>query len=277
MPILRSLPILHTYRTPQLDLKGDLPHDNIALSSSSAEPNTTTSSSLSIHGAPLYQNDYPPELFQVRARAIQTQLATHPSTLIYLFSLATVAIVLIVFLATVLGLQVTDGKPWVLGVIVIMILLFISKMTFLSRMEKANKHTMALLQSINEQDMPRYGVLYRLRPREPVVSSWPIRVAYRLNLGLPCWTIDLTTIDHIDEHSFGRDPALDPHATVDEILARENELPTYQPKAEEDDDESHGSGDGPVVMVLREAQPPQYDDVVETPTRQAPSAGISSS
>ncbi|KAG0032040.1 hypothetical protein BGZ81_011807 [Podila clonocystis] len=276
MPILRSLPVLHTYRTPQLDLKDDLPQDNIA-PSSSTEPSASTSSSLSIHGAPLYQNDYPPELFEVRARAIQTQLASHPSTLIYLFSLATVIIVLIVFLATVLSLQVTDGKPWVLGVIVIMILLFISKMTFLSRMEKANKHTMALLQSINEQDMPRYGVLYRLRSREPVVSSWPIRLAYRLNLGLPCWTIDLTTIDHIDEHSFGHDPALDPHATVDEILARENELPTYQPKAEEDDEEVHGSG-APVVMVLREAQPPQYDDiVVEMPTRPTPSASTSTS
>ncbi|KAG0339327.1 hypothetical protein BG000_002349 [Podila horticola] len=158
--------------------------------------------------------------------------------------MATVAIVVIVFLATVLSLQVTDGKPWVLGVIMIMILLFISKMT---------------------------------RPREPVVSSWPIRVAYRLNLGLPCWTIDLTTIDHIDEHSFGHDPALDPHATVDEILARENELPTYRPKADEDDEEGHGTEGGPVVMVLREAQPPQYDDiVVEMPTLPVTAASTSS-
>lgn len=146
MPILRSLPILHTYRAPQLDLKDDHPHDNLAPSSSSSnEPNTTTtSSSLSIHGAPLYQNDYPPELFRVRARAIQAQLATHPSTLIYVFSLVTVAIILVVFLATVLALQVTDGKPWVLGVIVIMILLFISKMTFLSRMEKVKTPPLSL-------------------------------------------------------------------------------------------------------------------------------------
>ncbi|KAG0347413.1 hypothetical protein BG004_007774 [Podila humilis] len=168
-------------------------------------------------------------------------------------------------------------------------------------MEKANKQTLKLLQSINEQDMPRYGVLYRLRPRlihhhhssasssspsssssSPsttlVVPSLPIRIAYRLNLGLPCFAIDLTTIDHIDEHSFGQyDPTLDPHASADEILARENELPTYQPKAEEGDEVQQGntsSSSSSHVVVLCEALPPQYDDVVIEMPDQTPAATL---
>ncbi|KAF9428457.1 hypothetical protein BGZ94_002334 [Podila epigama] len=313
MPIIRSLPVLHTFRTPRLDLNYNNGHPSTTITTN--DP----SSSLSIHGAPLYQNDYPPELFQVRAQAIQTHLDSHyPSTAIYLVSLATVVVFLIIFVSTLLALHVSDGKPWVLGVIVIMILVFISKMTFLSRMEKANKQVMKLLQTSNEQDMPRYSVLYRLRRRniyttpdtaaidhtttttttttehttttsipEPMTTashpspSFILRVAHRLNLDLPCWMIDLTTIDHIDEFSFHQDPALDPHASVDEILARENELPTYQPKENSDDEDvDHlgrhariGSGPEPILsssssqppsstVVLCEALPPQYDEIV---------------
>lgn len=127
------------------------------------------------------------------------------------------------------------------------------------------------LLSFNNQDMPHYGVLYRLRPSNPSLahrsSSWINRCAYRLNLGLPRWTVDLTTIDHIDEYSFQEHPATDPHATPEEIIARENELPTYRPKAENDPEHRE--------VVLSESQPPKYQDVyleMETrPQQQQPS------
>jgi hypothetical protein len=45
-------------------------------------------------------------------------------------------VVTVALVATALGLHVEDGKPWVLGVIVVLILIFISKMMFLSRIEK---------------------------------------------------------------------------------------------------------------------------------------------
>jgi hypothetical protein len=113
------------------------------------------------------------------------------------------------------------------------------------------------LLSFNNQDMAHYGVLYRLRPNNPSLahhsSSWISRCAYRLNLGLPRWTVDLTTIDHIDEYSFQEHPATDPHATPEEIIARENELPTYRPKAENDPEHRE--------VVLSESQPPKYQDV----------------
>ncbi|KAG0312867.1 hypothetical protein BGZ97_010760 [Linnemannia gamsii] len=103
--------------------------------------------------------------------------------------------------------------------------------------------------------MPHYAASETTtRPR----SDWPIRLAYRLNLGLPCWALDLTTIDHIDEFSFQDHPASDPHASPEEILARENELPTYRPKEDEQDHE-HGIEH----RVLGEALPPQYADIME--------------
>jgi len=160
-----------------------------------------------------------------------------------------------------------------------------------------HKGIAALLQTFNEQDMPHYGVLYRLRPRSyfspssstppsttppptatPTTpstapstrSSWPVRLAYRLNLGLPCWALDLTTIDHIDEYSFQDHPAADPHASPEEILARENELPTYRPKADQDDDnENHH-------RILGEALPPQYTDIIVMQEHTSPSSSSAS-
>lgn len=81
--------------------------------------------------------DYPSELLQLRLQAIQEHLSKHhPSTAIYIASLGAVLVITITLIATCLALHVSDGKPWVLGVIVIMILVFISKMSFLSRIEK---------------------------------------------------------------------------------------------------------------------------------------------
>jgi hypothetical protein len=65
--------------------------------------------------------------------------------------------------------------------------------------------------------------------------------------------MDLTTIYHIDDYSFQEHPATDPHATPEDIAARENELPTYRPKAEEDPQHRE--------VVLIESQPPKYQDV----------------
>ncbi|KAF9943868.1 hypothetical protein BGZ65_000076, partial [Modicella reniformis] len=160
-----------------------------------------------------------------------------------------------------------DGKLWVLGFIVILILIFVSKMSFLSLIEKAHTEINILLLSLNDQDMPEYGVLYRLRPSAHYSSSlsWLSRCIYRLNLGLPRWTVDLTTIDHIDEYSYQDHPASDPHATPEEVVARENELPTYRPKLE--DDPQHQE------VVLAEARPPKYRDVIvemETCPQQQP-------
>lgn len=82
-------------------------------------------------------------------------------------------------------------------------------------------------------------------------------MAYCFNLGLPCWAADLTTIDHIDEFSFHDHPASDPHATEEEILERDNELPSYQPKTEPDMLLNSGQD-----IVLGEALPPKYQEVV---------------
>ncbi|KAF9541207.1 hypothetical protein EC957_003340 [Mortierella hygrophila] len=268
MAILRTFPLLHTLNRPHLDATA---HQQPHQAEEAAERGHAA-----IEGN---LGDYPSELLQLRLQAIQDHLSKHhPSTAIYIASLGAVLLITITLIATCLALHVSDGKPWVLGVIVIMILLFISKMAFLSRIEKEHKGIASLLLTFNEQDMPHYGVLYRLRPRaysppstETTVtgtrrtrSDWLIRLAYKLNLGLPCWALDLTTIDHIDEFSFQDHPATDPHASPEEILARENELPTYRPKAEEGDSENgiehHLSQQH---RVLGEALPPQYADIVE--------------
>ncbi|KAH7036863.1 hypothetical protein BKA57DRAFT_474317 [Linnemannia elongata] len=270
MPILRTFPLLHTLNRPLLDTAA---HQQPHQAEEAAERGHAA-----IEGN---LGDYPSELLQLRLQAIQSHLSKHhPSTAIYIASLGAVLVITITLIATCLALHVSDGKPWVLGVIVIMILVFVSKMAFLSRIEKEHKGIASLLQTFNEQDMPHYGVLYRLRPRaysspspstattasgtRTTRSDWPIRLAYRLNLGLPCWALDLTTIDHIDEFSFQDHPATDPHASPEEILARENELPTYRPKAEEEDNENgieqHHSQQH---RVLGEALPPQYADIVE--------------
>ncbi|KAK3844734.1 MAG: hypothetical protein J3R72DRAFT_521786 [Linnemannia gamsii] len=254
MPILRTFPLLHTLNRPILD------------TSSHQRPSQTEDAAERGHAVIEDLGDYPSELLQLRLQAVQDHLSKHhPSTTVYLVSLGAVLVITITLIATCLALHVSDGKPWVLGVIVIMILVFISKMTFLSRIEKEHKGIASLLQTFNEQDMPHYSVLFRLRPRNytspqsttSTRSDWPIRLAYRLNLGLPCWALDLTTIDHIDEFSFQDHPATDPHASPEEILARENELPTYRPKADQEDENVLDH------RVLGEALPPQYTDVVE--------------
>ncbi|KAF9968559.1 hypothetical protein BGZ70_002463 [Mortierella alpina] len=273
MPILRAIPLQQTLKRPVLDLTHSTaarrPQLSVTQQAEEAERG---------HAVPDNEQDnlgeYPVELFQLRLNALQEHLSEHhPTTLVYISSLFVVFVILVVFLVTMLALHVSDGKPWVLGVIVIMILLFISKMSFLSRIEKAHKTTTALLQSFNDQDMSRYGVLYRLRPRQPSSAtehSWIARFAHRLNLGLPCWAVDLTTIDHIDEHSFQDHPASDPHASPEEILARDNELPTYRPKADQDHE-----------LVLSTALPPKYDEValdmdpMPTPASPASSAAPS--
>ncbi|KAF9152153.1 hypothetical protein BG015_005706 [Linnemannia schmuckeri] len=273
MPILRTFPLLHTLNRPLVETSSTSHHQH---TEEAAERGHAA-----IEGD---LGDYPSELLQLRLQAIQDHLSKHhPSTAIYIASLGAVLVITITLIATCLALHVSDGKPWVLGVIVIMILVFISKMAFLSLIEKEHKRIASLLQTFNEQDMSHYGVLYRLRPRtysSPSPSStettatgirrtrsdWPIRLAYRLNLGLPCWALDLTTIDHIDEFSFQDHPATDPHASPEEILARENELPTYRPKAEEEDIENGIEHHHSQHRVLGEALPPQYNDIVEMQT-----------
>lgn len=90
--------------------------------------------------------DYPSELLQLRLQAIQDHLSKHhPSTAIYIASLGAVLVITITLIATCLALHVSDGKPWVLGVIVIMILVFISKMAFLSRIEKVQSMALSVL------------------------------------------------------------------------------------------------------------------------------------
>ncbi|KAG9324259.1 hypothetical protein KVV02_008227 [Mortierella alpina] len=267
MPILRAIPLQQTLKRPVLGLTHSTARRPQLSSTQQAEEEAERG-----HAVPDNEQDlgeYPIELFQLRLNSLQDHLSEHhPTTLVYITSLVVVFVIAVVFLVTMLSLHVSDGKPWVLGVIVIMILLFISKMSFLSRIEKAHKTTTALLQSFNDQDMSRYGVLYRLRPRQPSSTTehrWIVRFAHRLNLGLPCWAVDLTTIDHIDEHSFQDHPASDPHASPEEILARDNELPTYRPKADQDHE-----------LVLSTALPPKYDEValemepMPTPPAQPP-------
>ncbi|GJJ72183.1 hypothetical protein EMPS_04540 [Entomortierella parvispora] len=255
MPILRSLPLLLTFRRPTLDLQG---------SSQKQEQHTPQQQEqgqvidLSVATSQIPLGEYPVELFQVRVKSLQEHLNLHfPSTYTYVASVVSVLVFFIAFVITLLALHVSDGKLWVLGVIAVMILTFVSKMSFLARLEKAQKSIQELLQTFNNQDMVRYGVLYRLRPRHHTVGTRMTRMAYRFNLGLPCWTVDLTTIDHIDEHSFHDHPASDPHASDEEILARDNELPSYMPKTESDalNDPQHN-------ILLGEALPPKYQETV---------------
>ncbi|KAG0042945.1 hypothetical protein BGZ83_012003 [Gryganskiella cystojenkinii] len=253
MPILRSIPLLLTLRSPTLDLKGVLQLDE-------QEQGHAVDSDLSVATSQVSLGEYPVELFQLRLKSLQEHLDHHfPSTFIYITSLVTILVILIVFVATVLAVSVKNGgQVWVLGVIAVLILTFVAKMSFLSRMEKAQKSIAELLQTFNDQDMVRYGVLYRLRPRPHSIQTRTIRMVYRINLGLPCWAADLTTIDHIDEYSFHDHPASDPHASEEEILARDNELPSYQPKTEPNtlNDSQHQD------VVLGEALPPKYHEVV---------------
>ncbi|KAF9585692.1 hypothetical protein BGW38_001209 [Lunasporangiospora selenospora] len=245
MPILASMPLALTLRKPHLD----------TYSQQQEQP--------SGQQPQLHLGTYPEELFRTRINAIQNGInECYPSTYIYLFSLAFIFTLTIAAIATALALGVSDGKPWVLGLIVIMILIFVSKMSFLSRVEKANKRISELLLTFNLDDMTNYEVLYRLRPSDhsvPVPEQcrqrpfWQ-RALSRLNLGLPGFAIDLTTIDHIDMHSFQNHPASDPHADPAEIEAMENELPSYQPK---------GNRIGATAdLSLDEALPPKYHDVV---------------
>ncbi|KAF9930303.1 hypothetical protein FBU30_000649 [Linnemannia zychae] len=268
MPILRTYPLLYTFNRPTLD------------TTAHHQPSQTEDAAERGHAVTEDLGDYPVELLQLRLQAVQDHVSKHyPSTMIYIVSLGAVLAFMITLIATCLALHVSDGKPWVLGLIVIMILVFISKMSFLSRIEREHKAIASLLQTFNEQDMPHYGVLYRLRPRPYILPSslmsatapsgrtkkdWPTRLLYRLNLGLPCWALDLTTIDHIDEYSFQDHPATDPHASPEEIQARENELPSYCPKADQDEDGNSSTGHH--HRVLGEALPPQYDDIVEMQT-----------
>ncbi|KAI8602320.1 hypothetical protein EDD21DRAFT_352864 [Dissophora ornata] len=262
MPILRMMPLTYTLRRPTLNLNQHLQRLQQLSPTDLAEH--------AERGHAVVEEDlgnYPTELFQLRVRTIQEHISEHyPLTYVYIASLVMVLVVMVVLVATVLALHVSDGKPWVLGVIVIVILVFISKMSFLSRMEKAHKDITALLQSFNDQDMLNYGVLYRLRPlhHSPAHTSFIYRCAHKLNLGLPHWSVDLTTIDHIDEYSFQDHPAEGPHASPEEIQAMENELPRYRPKAEADDLNQQ-------ELVLGEALPPKYQEVVvEIATPSAP-------
>jgi len=125
MPILRTIPLLYTLRRPVLD------------TTSHQLPHTQEDAAERGHAVIEDLGDYPAELLQLRLQAVQDHLSKHhPSTAIYVTSLGAVLVVTIVLIAAALALHVSDGKPWVLGVIVVMILVFISKMSFLSRIEK---------------------------------------------------------------------------------------------------------------------------------------------
>ncbi|KAF9356507.1 hypothetical protein BGX26_005161 [Mortierella sp. AD094] len=273
MPILRSIPLGYTLKKPFLDLDyiSPLPQPP-PLSPDEAERGHAVHQPLDLEDMVDF-GDYPTELFKLRAKSIQEHVSTHyPPTYFYIASLASVLVITVALLVTALALHVSDGKPWVLGVIVILILTFISKMSFLSRIEKAHKDIIDLLQSFNDQDMSNYGVLYRVRLSDHQTyimnSSRLIRYAYRLNLGLPQYTVDLTTINHIDEYSFQDHPATDPHASPEEVLARENELPKYRPKVETSEGEQNSRGQQQQQqqqhgeLVLGESHPPKYDDVI---------------
>ncbi|KAF9115860.1 hypothetical protein BGX27_006101 [Mortierella sp. AM989] len=276
MPILRSIPLRYTLKKPLLDLNYLHPRpQSLQLLPDQAERGHAVQQPLDLEEMVDF-GDYPAELFQLRVKTIQEHISTHyPPTYLYMVSLAAVLVITIALAAAALALHASDGKPWVLGVVVILILVFISKMSFLSRIEMAHKDIIDLLQSFNDQDMSNYGVLYRVRRSDyPVIlmdSSRLVRFAYRLNLGLPHYTVDLTTINHFDEYSFQDHPSSDPHATPEEILARENELPKYRPKATETDGESSTHGHQHRELVLGESHPPKYDDVIleiDTPPTQ---------
>ncbi|KAI1311026.1 hypothetical protein EDD11_003568 [Mortierella claussenii] len=280
MPILRSMTLNYTLRRPILDCSLFVPPPLTF-----AEQTQESERGHAVQLQEQDRGDYPQELLQLRIRTLQDHISVHyPQTFIYIGSLLSILVIFLVLVVTLLALHVQDGKPWVLGFIVILILLFVAKMSFLSSVEKAHKGITTMLQTYNDQDMPHYGTLYRIRPSSHQQHcssslSWISRCAYRLNLGLPRWTIDLTTINHIDEYSFQNHPAEGPHASPQEILARQDELPTYRPKVEAEDDSvslhqlpQHSQRPQLREVVLGEAQPPNYDEVVldlDTPIQSA--------
>ncbi|KAG0301103.1 hypothetical protein BGZ98_008614 [Dissophora globulifera] len=255
MAILKSIPLDYTYKQPILDVTYRTHQQQQPLSPAELADQAERGHA-SVQDEDL--GSYPTEALQLRTRTLQDYITLHyPPTFVYLMSLAFVVLVVVAVIIAVLLHHASDSKPWLLTVIAVVFLIFICKMSFISRMEKAHKGISALLQSINDQDMPNYGVLYRLRPwpYDPTRFSFIIRCANRLNLGLPCYAIELTTMDHIDEHSFQEHPATDPHASPEDVLARDNELPTYRPKEEVEDARRQ-------EIVLVESLPPKYQDVV---------------
>ncbi|KAF9439342.1 hypothetical protein BGZ76_000003 [Entomortierella beljakovae] len=262
MAILRSMPLRYTRRKPILDLEYIQPHSqSVESTPEEAERGHAVHPSINLEETISF-GDYPPDLFQLRVHIIQEHITTHfPSTFIYIASLATVLVVTVALIVTALAINVSDGKPW------------------------EHKEIVNLLQSFNDQDMSNYGVLYRIRPSDLPTSTMNnsrfIRLAYRLNLGLPQHNIELTTISHIDQFSFQDHPASDPHASPEEILARENELPKYHPKAETDEDSNNNINNNPHQqtgeIVLGESHPPNYDDIVLEITTSVQSGECSSS
>ncbi|KAF9973569.1 hypothetical protein BGZ73_003177 [Actinomortierella ambigua] len=248
MPILRSMPLVLGLRTPVLDLK-------------LAET----------QGVQL--GDYPNELFLSRTKALDQHLKqTYPSSLAYHLSLAFIVVLVLVTIAVLAALHSSNAQPWILLVIAVMILLFVVKMFFLSRLDKANHLLLEQLQQFNDQDMPVYGVLYRMRKSHEAPKAFLSRVLFRIHLNLPSWIVELTTIDHIDEYSFA--PDLSPAGYDDQSgegveggqtspLDEEgysgvgmpsnsqiHELPMYRPRA------------GGNSTFLAESSPPSYDEVV---------------
>ena len=134
MPILRSLPLLLTLKKPTLDLQG-FSQKQEQQTPQQQEQGQVIDLSVATSHVPL--GEYPLELFQVRVKTLQEHLTLHfPSTYFYVASLVTVLVFFVAFMITLLALHVSDGKLWVLGVIAVMILTFVSKMSFLARMEK---------------------------------------------------------------------------------------------------------------------------------------------
>ncbi|KAG0241399.1 hypothetical protein BGW41_005970 [Actinomortierella wolfii] len=249
MPILRSMPLVLGLRAPVLDLK-------------LAE----------MQGVQLA--DYPNELFLSRTKALDQHLKlTYPSSLAYHVCLGVIVVVFVSTIAVLCVLHSSNAQPWILLVITGMIILFVVKMFFLSRLEKANQLLLEQLQQFNDQDMPVYGVLYRMRKNHEAPKALFDRILFRLHLGLPSWVVELTTIDHIDEYSFA--PDLSPigsdedddndleaggrwsHTTGEDdsgvgTQSYMHELPMYRPRA------------GGNSTFLAESSPPSYDEVVVT-------------
>lgn len=134
MPILRSIPLLLTLKKPTLDLQG-FSQKQEQHNPRHEELGQVIDLSVATSQVPL--GEYPLELLQVRVKTLQEHLTSHfPSTWFYVASLVTVLVFLVAFVITLLALHVSDGKLWVLGVIAVMILTFVCKMSFLARMEK---------------------------------------------------------------------------------------------------------------------------------------------
>ncbi|KAF9161963.1 hypothetical protein DFQ26_004004, partial [Actinomortierella ambigua] len=252
MPILRSMPLVLGFRAPVLDLK-------------LAET----------QGVQL--DDYPNELFLSRTKALDQHLRqTYPSSLAYHLCLSLIVVLVFVTIAVLCVLHSSNAQGWILLFIAVMIVLFVVKMFFLSRLDKANHLLLEQLQQFNDQDMPVYGVLYRMRKSHEAPRALLDRFLYRLHLNLPSWIVELTTIDHIDEYSFA--PDLSPlgyeNQNDEEAEGRSSsapspldgdgfsgvgtpsssnqmhELPLYRPRA------------GGNSTFLAESSPPSYDEIV---------------